>query len=85
MAKRMTRNRTLTARGYRLTMLNSGSEFGFDLTVAASDGAEYHLRIEGANDRTELLQAALHKLAELWPAFDWQFRGNSRGQIVKIL
>ena len=52
--------------------------------VAASGNTEYHLQVVASGDKTALVQKLLRKMAELWPAFDFEFQANSKREITDV-
>ncbi len=72
--------------GYQLAIFNTPDLFRLDLDLLTQpDSVQYHLRITGINDRTELVQKLLNKLAVLWPAFDFHFTADDRGEITNLV
>ena len=69
---------------YQMTTFENGPNGPVFELVAHSGGKEYHLQIEAVNDRTELVQGLLRKMADLWPACDFQFHANARQEITDV-
>jgi hypothetical protein len=76
----------ITSNGYQLAVINNPTGISLRLELTSQpDAVQYHLRINSTNDRTELVQEVLNKLADLWPAFDWHFTADASGEITDIV
>jgi hypothetical protein len=77
---------TITCNGYELHVINNPNGFSLRLDLTSQpDAVQYHLRINSTNDRTELVQTVLAKLAELWPGSEWHFTAGASGEITEIV
>jgi len=56
----------------------------FDFHATGDDNVSYNLRVMANSKKKKLIQALLHKLAELWPANDFEFLANEENEIEKI-
>lgn len=56
-----------------------------DLVVQGDDGKMYRLQVLKTSDRRALVKAAIAKLGDLWPKFDFQFEADTTRTITKIL
>ena len=74
----------ITCTGYKLGIDCTDRNF-LDLEATGDSGGPYHLVIERSNDRTELVQKTLNKLADLWPANDFHFQADAKNEITEIL
>jgi hypothetical protein len=70
--------------GYALDLRNNDDNFVIELDVTGADEGEYFLRVKALNDRTGLVQRALHLIADRWPANDWEFQADEGGSITDV-
>jgi len=72
----------VTCNGYKLTMDNSPTSFIFQLDAVDANGNPFLLRVNNFNENVGTVQKVMRIIADRWPAFAFEFKADSDGNII---